>query len=262
MYEPLMHGGISDEAQRFLYNYIDDFDDDDNMAALNFTDTTDMGFADHPVEYLEQDGYEYIKLNLGAKAKYLKSVTFMLNLCDDEGVPTVSLGEESDLHVDWDEGVFHDNFRGVWGSIDGHLVMMYVTSITEEYILYEVSLKVNGLLYKLTVAYDNKDAAYRMLSARLDESETDGLPSRSEKLLVPGDEVTTVFYAWDAENMELVPFDFETFTIRAASKLEEMTLPDGTYAFYYLMTDYKDDYYYSDWTEVVMKDGESDFVFK
>ena len=34
------------------------------------------------------------------------------------------LGTDNDMTADWDNGVFYDNFRGVWGAIDGHIVYM------------------------------------------------------------------------------------------------------------------------------------------
>jgi len=216
-----------------------------------------MGFEDHPIKYVEEDGYEYFELNLGAdRAKYLKSVTFALLLNDEDGIPTVLLGEDADTSEDWEEGVFRDNFRGIWGGIDGNLVYWHVMSITDDYILYEVPLRVNGRLYNLTVAYDIEDAEYKMLSARLDESETGGVQARSEELLSPGDVVSTVFFAIDHGDGDAVLFDNETFSIGRNTVFEETPLPDGTYVFMYMMTDYNDNIYYSDMAELVIEDGE------
>jgi len=257
------------------YEYDDDHDEEEEeedpqgpradlfsfASNFQFADTASMGFEDHPIEYLLDDGYEYIQLSIGGdKAKYLKSVTFVLALCDEDNIPFVFFGEESDIFADWEDGVFRDNLRGVWGGIDGHPVMWHVTSITDEYVLYEAPIKIDGLLYNLNVAYNTEDASYKMLSAKLDESETGGISSKNERLLVAGDEVTTVFFALDRENGTLVPFDNETFTISKDSAFEETTLPDGIYAFMYLMTDYRDNLYYSDMTAIVMEDGEVDII--
>jgi len=135
-----------------------------------------------------------------------------------------------------------------------------VTSITDDYILYEVPIKIDGRLYNLTVAYDIEDAEYNMLTARLDESETSGIPARGERLLVPGDVVTTVFLAFDNDNDDTEYFDDETFTISRNTSFEELTLPDGNYAFTYMMTDSRDEYYYSEVTALVMEDGWPEFI--
>lgn len=31
------------------------------------------------------------------------------------------LGTDNDMNADWETGVFSDNFRGVWGALDGSL---------------------------------------------------------------------------------------------------------------------------------------------
>jgi hypothetical protein len=133
--------------------------------------------------------------------------------------------------------------------------MMHVTSITEEYILYEVPIKIDGRLHNLAVAYDVEDEKFRMLTARLDESETGGVPGKDERLLAVGDEVTTCFFALDHENANLVPFEDETFKITEKTAFDEMELPDGTYTFMFLMTDYRDETYSSGIAGIIVEDG-------
>jgi hypothetical protein len=136
--------------------------------------------------------------------------------------------------------------------------MMHVTSITDDYILYEAPLIINGKKHDLTVAYDIEDTEYRMLTARLDESETGGVPPKDERLLVSGDVVTTMFYALDPDGGEPVTFKDETFKIGKQSSFGELELPDGTYVFMFLMIDGKDNYYYSDISGILMEDGEAE----
>ena len=223
-------------------------------AGLNFAETAGMKLDDHPVEYVEQDGETYACLNLGAeKAALLSRVTFILALCGDEGTPSVFLGEDSDLSADWDAGRFMDNFRGVWGSLDGHLAVMSVLSVTDDYVLYEIPFLMKGKPYNLTVAYDFDTKAYRMLTARPDE---EGVPpGRGERLLVEGDEITLVLHKLDLEKDELVAFEGDTLTIGKGSKFKEMVLPDGLYAFMFTMTDYRQNVYYSTASGVQMKNG-------
>ena len=104
------------------------------------------------------------------------------------------------------------------------------------------------------------DAVYVMLSARLDESETGGIPPKDERLLVAGDKVTTVFLALNMESGDTTQFDYKTFTIRKGSSFGELELEDGYYAFMYLMTDYKDNYYYSEPLMIEIEDGDASFI--
>jgi hypothetical protein len=41
---------------------------------------------------------------------------------DEESGMAIFFGIDNGLDADWDNGVFKDNFRGVWGSIDGRRV--------------------------------------------------------------------------------------------------------------------------------------------
>ena len=175
----------------------------------------------------------------------------------DIGSPThmLFMGEDSDIAADWDEGVFTDSFRSVWGSINGYYVTMHVTSLTDEYVLYEVPLKIDGKSYNLGVAYDFEVAEYRMLSARLDESETGGIPSREERLLRKGDEITTLFVRINTETEEVVLYPNETFTLTDTPRFAELDLPDGRYYLMFLLTDYKEGLYYSDPAAVLIEDG-------
>ena len=146
-----------------------------------------------------------------------------------------------------------DNFRGVWGSLDGHLAAMSVLSVTDDYVLYEVPFLMKGKPYNLTVAYDFDTKAYRMLTARPDE---EGVPpGRGERLLVEGDEITLVLHKLDLEKDELVAFEGDTLTIGKRSEFKETVLPDGIYAFMFTMTDYRQNVYYSTASGVQMENG-------
>jgi hypothetical protein len=178
-------------------------------------------------------------------------------LYPDDDTSFVALGEDAGMDSDWENGVFRDSFLGVWGSIDGHLVTTFVNSLTDGYILYDIPLRINGSLHHLTVVGDFKDVEYRMLSARLDESETGGIPPKEERLLTAGDEITTRFFGLSDEG--LVPIDFETFTIHEDAAFDNLILPDGKYVYIYMMTDFKDISYNSEAVIMELSGGKAKF---
>lgn len=49
------------------------------------------------------------------------------------------LGTDNDMNADWENGVFYDNFRGVWGSIDGNMVFMELSDESEDYTMFSCS---------------------------------------------------------------------------------------------------------------------------
>lgn len=59
-------------------------------------------------------------------ANLLKGVYFQLAYMDVEDDILLYLGRDNDIDMDWENGVFTDNFRGVWGSIDGNLCYMEI----------------------------------------------------------------------------------------------------------------------------------------
>ena len=75
------------------------------------------------------------------------------------------LGNDNDNTADWDNGIFCDNFRGVWGSLDGNLVFMELSYEGEDYNLYSVPIMLNGTEYMLQVAYDFTSAKWEILGA-------------------------------------------------------------------------------------------------
>ena len=50
------------------------------------------------------------------------------------------LGRDNDLYMDWDNGIFEDNYRGVWGAIDGSLCYMEITYEGDDYNLYSIPI--------------------------------------------------------------------------------------------------------------------------
>lgn len=89
--------------------------------------------------------------------------------------------------------MFTDNFRGVWGSIDGHIVYMELSYEGEDYNLYAVPVLLDGEAYYLQVVYDFTEEAWSILGARqgIDDS---GMAGKELRLLQEGDQLTTVWY--------------------------------------------------------------------
>ena len=68
----------------------------------------------------------------------------ILYYTDPDSDSLLMLGTDNDIVGDWENGVFTDNFRGVWGSIDGAVVYMELSSEGDDYNLYTVPVLLNG----------------------------------------------------------------------------------------------------------------------
>lgn len=108
-------------------------------------------------------------LTLGPEAyDVLAGIGFSLYYVDEENDQMMLLGTDNDMTADWENGVFYDNFRGVWGAIDDCLVYMELSFEGEDYNLYSVPILLNGEEYNLQVAYDFEMYAAEELTVTAD----------------------------------------------------------------------------------------------
>ncbi len=176
----------------------------------------------------------------------LAGIGFSLYYVDPDNNQMMLLGTDNDMTADWDNGIFYDNFRGVWGAIDGHLVYMELSYEGDDYNLYSVPILLNGEEYNLQVAYDFTEEAWSIIGASqgLDDS---GMASKELRLLEEGDEITTIWqlasYSGD-DDFEM--YAAEELTVTADTSFGEAPLYDGSYAMIFEMWDAAGNYAYSD----------------
>lgn len=231
--------------------YIADLDFD---ALKEVKSLPDMGWDDMPLD-VDDEGVSFLTLGSEA-ADILSGIGFALYLVDEESDQTMLLGIDNDMDADWENGVFSDNFRGVWGAIDGHIVYMELSFDGDGYNLYSVPILLNGEEYNLQVAYDFTDSTWSILGAwqGIDEN---GMADKDLRLLEEGDEITTLWYIASASgDDDFEPYTAETFTVTTDTSFGEVDLPDGSYSMLYEMRDAMGNYAYSDQVIFECSDGE------
>lgn len=197
-----------------------------------------------------------IVLELGPQANdLLVSVYFSLYYMDADSDVLLLLGTDDDIIADWENGVFRDNFRGVWGSIDGNIVYLELSYQGDGYNIYAVPILLNGESCYLQVVYDFTEKEWRILGARqgIDDS---GMAGKGLRLLEEGDELTTVWYAsslYGEDDFE--PYEIDTFTVTADTAFYEIDLPDGEYVMVFEMRDAMDNCAYSEAALFTCEDG-------
>lgn len=204
----------------------------------------DMDWDGAPLD-LDDEGTSF--LTLGPEANdVLAGIGFSLFYVDEAGDQMLLLGTDNDLTADWENGVFYDNFRGVWGALDGHLVYMELSFEGEDYNLYSVPILLNGEAYNLQVAYDFTAEEWSILGASqgLDES---GMASKELRLLAEGDVITTI---WKAATFtgddDFEMYAAEELTVTADTAFGEAPLFDGSYSMVFEMWDAAGNYACSD----------------
>ena len=231
--------------------YIADMDFEELPEVKNLL-STDWDGA--PLD-VDEDGVSFLTLGPDAN-DILAGIGFSLYYVDEENDMAMLLGTDNDMNADWDNGVFSDNFRGVWGSIDGNMVYMELSYESEDYNLYAVPVLLNGEEYNLQIVYDFTTEEWSVLGARqgIDDS---GMADKELRLLQEGDEITTIWYMASATgDDEFEPYTAATITVTADTAFGEMELPDGSYSMVYEMRDAMDNYAYSDPVTFDCADGE------
>lgn len=214
----------------------------------------DMGWDGAPLD-VDDEGTSI--LTLGPEAyDVLAGIGFSLYYVDEENDQMMLLGTDNDMTADWENGVFYDNFRGVWGAIDDCLVYMELSFEGEDYNLYSVPILLNGEEYNLQVAYDFEAEEWSILGASkgLDES---GMAGKELRLLEEGDVITTIWqlasYSGD-DDFEM--YAAEELTVTADTAFGETALFDGRYCMVIEMWDAAGNYAYSDQVTFDCADGE------
>ena len=231
-------GKLSEEGMKFIA--------ETNMKSLPALKNLEgLGWDNHQVD-VDADGSAI--LTLGEKAAdVLTGIYLELYYVDFEEDLMILLGIDNDLYADWETGEFKDNFRGVWGAIDGNLVYMEINYEGDGYNIYNVPILLNGEEYNLSVVYDFEKEAYEIQGARkpLDEN---GMADKNLRYLVEGDVITTIHYASSisGEGDELTPVEVDVITVTSKIAFEEIEMGDGMFMMMYKMMDMQGNVAYSD----------------
>ena len=214
----------------------------------------DMNWDGAPLD-VNDEGSAFLTLSSDAN-DILAGIGFQLFYVDEENDEMMLLGTDNDMTADWENGIFYDNFRGVWGAIDDHLVYMELSFEGDGYNLYSVPILLNGEEYNLQVAYDFTAEEWSILGASqgLDES---GMASKELRLLEEGDVITTIWKIASVSGDD----DFEMYTVDEIVVTEdtsfgEAPLFDGSYSMVFEMWDATGNYAYSDAVTFDCADGE------
>ena len=233
------------------------YSEEDTISELTpVTTINSKELEDFPVE-LGEDGFA--TLNLGKEtADNLSGIYFQLAYVDDENNMAIFLGEDNDLDSDWENGIFKDNFRGVWGSIDGCLVYMELSDESEDYQIYAVPVLLNSEEYVLSVSYNYDSQEYKILGARK-EIDQNGKADKFLRHLQTGDVIEPIHYVMpDLENSEdIQTLSVDKITVTDDTKFEETELGDGKYFLMFEMKDMRNQTYNS---QIVMFDVENNEI--
>ena len=239
-YEYVLSGELSDAGLQYLLS-----DSSEELLPQQVVTLADQGWEDHALDVDEEGASTLI---LGETATdILSGIYIQLFYVDTEQDIMLQLGSDNDLIADWDNGIFKDNFRGVWGSIDGYLVYMELSYEGDNYNVYNVPILLNGESCNLSVAYNFDTATYEIQGARkaIDEN---GMADKNLRTLVDGDVITTIHYVMSisGDEEEMTPVEMDQITVNSDTSFYETDLGDGEFIQMFEMRDMQGNVAYSD----------------
>ncbi|HEX3075887.1 MAG TPA: clostripain-related cysteine peptidase [Lachnospiraceae bacterium] len=253
VYPYFVHYSIGEEIPEEAFTELDGVDYQDATVLEGFKE-------DMPVEITEDN---YARLTLDPSSlDFVKSVYFNLAYYSEEDDIIVFLGKDNDLTADWDNGVFEDNFRGVWGALDESFCYMEITYEGDEYNLYSIPIYLNGKECVLRVAYDFKTESFNILGTREAVEEETSMADKNMVQLKPGDQVTPILYAMSlsGDGEDVTEFEGDTVTVTDSTEFTEMDLGDGTLAYMFEVVDTANKTYDSEIALFEYKNGEVSYL--
>lgn len=243
----IAYSGVSPSASfQYLYAYglTGELSDDGMkyLSEMNYTSLPELKTLknvnwDDIAVTVDEDGNSTLTLGSEA-ADILSSLTFQLYYADTEEDILLSLGTDNNIIGDWENGIFKDNFHGLWGTLDGALCYMEIAYEGDGYNQYSVPILLNGEEYNLMVIYDFTSEEFYIEGARKPLSDS-GAADKNLRYLTEGDEIQTIHYATSisSEDGELMAVAIDTIIVTSDISFTESALGDGIFIMMYVMKD-------------------------
>ncbi len=232
------------------------------------TTVTQLIPADYQVTFsteIDADGYYTLYVDSGLDI--VEEVQFALYMIDNEENTAVLLGTDNDIDAYWDEGVFYDNFRGVWLTINGEYCSPILIDSQDTYNLYTIPIELNGQRTNLRVMFviesedeDGVTGSYQVVGVWDGTDAETGITSRDIRPLQEGDVILPLFDAYPLSDIGGVGEEWTSYEVTAGANgevtLEEQDLFDGEYYYTFLLTDIFGQSYESDGVSLYMEGDE------
>ena len=217
-----------------------------------------QGFTGTPTITIGSDGQLRMELD-PSSLDSVASVTFDLIYTDWENGQFIYLGNDNDISGDWETGVFEDNFRGMWGSMDGHFAFMELAGEGDDYNLYSVPVKLNGKETNMEVVYDFNEGAYSIIGVSDGIDETTGMSDRTSAKLKKGDQISLITYGTDSSGSNVVQYESDPISYTGPDQFTEIELYNGTYAYEFVVKDTMGTESDTDFAYITYTDGETTY---
>ena len=131
--------------------------------------------------------------------EYAADVAALIYMSIDENT-FLELGETYDIDMDWENGVFYDNFDGYWLALpNGQRLASYIAGSNDECYIYTSPIKLNGVRTNLRIIVDEKGTR---IEGAWDGINENGCASREVKKIKAGDKIEPIYNCLDSNGDE------------------------------------------------------------
>lgn len=179
----------------------------------------------------------------------------------EDGLDYISLGETYDVYIDFYEGYCEDIFDGYWLSLpDGQNLALYISLVTEEYIVYNSPVLLNGEYSYLRIVqyFDDGSAYIESICAGIDEN---GMASRDSVSLEYGDVIVPVYDGYAIEGDDMYYYYGEEYSYNGDDSIEYLLLEPGDYLYAFCIDDIYGDYYVTDYVDLAVDENGETYYY-
>lgn len=187
---------------------------------------------------------------------YISSVEADIFFVSEDGEDFVFLGSTDDIIADWENGVFLDNFDGLWFCLpDGQLISSTVVTEEEDFTIYTTPVLVNGVESNLRFIVDYQDYSVTLDSVWSGADEF-GLSGRNTYLLREGDVIQPIFSAFNLDTLEDLCYYGDEYVYDGSNDWSYTSLFDSEYYYQFSIYDIYGDYCTTDGVYFTVEDGQ------
>lgn len=254
----LVDGELPDDVQEIVEEEADESGNEIVQGiSINYDNAQSISDFDGNMP-LSIDEEQYVTMNIPVEQlDSIKDIKFgMYMYLDDETSDAVFLGYDNDINYNWETGEFKDDFRGVWGCLNGCITFMEIIYSGDDYNLYSIPVKINSEEYYLVVSYNYEKQEFEVLGAKKEIDSNIGMADK-ELLKVPEGAVVEPIlsvYVEEEDDFEDITIDEITVDSNGLVYTEE-ELPDGNYSYCFMAEDIKGQIYLSDFAGITYENG-------
>lgn len=186
---------------------------------------------------------------------YVNCVEANIFFLSDDGEDLVFLGSTNDINDDWVNGIFLDNFDGLWFCLpDGQLISSTIVNESDARTIYTTPVLLNGEETNLRFVVNNSDYTVTLDGVWTGE-ESNGFGGRNIYHLKKGDVIQPMFTAVNMDTEEEYLYYGEEYVYDGSNEWFYNEMFDAEYYYQFSIYDIYGDSYITDGVFFTVENG-------